>query len=86
MELDIYGFLIVYPIKFSASEALFLIVGWALLRHVERVGTIIGKDVWSCLAEQLAIIPRIQIYEILTLQFGSVYKPVSKCGSNFLTE
>lgn len=58
---EIYGFLIVSPIKLKAYEAFYLIVGWALLRHPDNVGTIIGKDVWSCLAEQFAMIPKIQI-------------------------
>ena len=46
------------------------IVGWALLKQFDNVGTIIGNEVCNCLAEQLAIIPKIQMYEILTLQFG----------------
>lgn len=32
-----------------------------MLRQVERVGTMIGSEVWSCLAEQLAMMPKIQI-------------------------
>jgi hypothetical protein len=51
----------VSPIKFNAYEAFSLIVGWALLKQVERVGTIMGREVWSCRAEQFAMIPRIQI-------------------------
>lgn len=61
IEADISGFLIVSPIRLKASEALSLIAGWALLRQPESVGTIIGSDVCSCLAEQFAIIPKIQI-------------------------
>ncbi len=51
-----------------AYEAVFLMFGWALDKQVDKVGTIIGKDVCNWRAEQLAIIPNIQIYEILTLQ------------------
>jgi hypothetical protein len=51
----------VSPIRFKASEAFYLIVGCALLRQVERVGTMMGKEVCSCFAEQLAMIPKIQI-------------------------
>ena len=68
MELEIYGFLIVYPIKLSAYAALSLIVGWALLRRLDNVGTITGRDVWSCFAELFAIIPNIHIYDIFILQ------------------
>ena len=58
---EISGFLIVSPIRLSASEAFSLIVGWALLRQVDKVGTIMGNEVCSCFAEQLAIMPNIQI-------------------------
>jgi hypothetical protein len=32
-----------------------------LLRQVDKVGTIMGNEVCSCFAEQLAIMPNIQI-------------------------
>ena len=69
IELEIYGFFIVSPIRLNAYAALSLMVGCALLKQLESVGTITGNEVWSCLAEQLAIIPNIQIYDILILQF-----------------
>lgn len=58
---EIYGFLIVYPIRLRAYDDFYLIVGWALLRQVDKLGTIIGRDVWSCLADELAMTPKIQI-------------------------
>jgi hypothetical protein len=45
IEFEISGFLIVSPIKLSAYEAVFLMLGWALDRQVDKVGTIIGNDV-----------------------------------------
>ena len=47
--------------RFKAYEAFSLIVGCALLKQLERLGTIMGSEVWSCLAELFAITPRIQI-------------------------
>lgn len=44
MELEIYGFLIVSPIKLNASAALSLMVGCALLRQTDNVGTMMGRD------------------------------------------
>jgi len=38
-----------------------LIAGWALLKQPDNVGTMIGREVCNCLAEQLAIIPKIQM-------------------------
>ncbi len=45
IEFEIYGFLIVYPIKFRAYDAVFLMLGCALDRQVDNVGTMIGSDV-----------------------------------------
>ncbi len=59
--------------------------GCALAKQVDNVGTIIGNEVCNWRAEQFAIIPKIQIYEILTLQFDSFYNPFNKCGNKFLT-
>jgi len=47
--------------RLRAYDALFLIVGCALLKQEDKVGTIIGREVCNCLAEQLAITPKIQI-------------------------
>lgn len=37
---NISGFLIVYPITFSASVAVSLILGWVSLKHADKVGII----------------------------------------------
>jgi hypothetical protein len=46
----------------------------------------VGNEVWSCLAEQFAMIPKIQIYDILILQFCSFSRPDNKWGSSSLIE
>jgi hypothetical protein len=47
IEFEISGFLIVYPIRLRAYEAVLRMLGCAFDKHVDNVGTIIGNEVWS---------------------------------------